>query len=226
MCESRNWYTVRSVYRYREQVNGMFCYEEIANLWLAESYENSFAVARNGTFFTTQNNQDMSYIGRMDSFELYDTEIESRTIAWSFPILSNLTPPNFIQCFFDNELIDDVTDEEIKLGGCRWFSSRALYLLSNHDQKLREYMYEEKVVLFLAESLKDAQLQARADIALYEKAIPGVKFLGRLSLEDIGASVLGHGTRLWSIRRKSSLDSYDYVKTFIDIGNWPELGGD
>jgi len=83
-------------------------------------------------------------------------------------------------------------------------------------EELGKYLYEERVLLWRAESFDEAFEMAKREAAEYESENEGVSFTGRSDAYEIVDDIIGHGSELWSLQRGSNFEPYYYVKTFID----------
>jgi Domain of unknown function (DUF4288) len=97
------------------------------------------------------------------------------------------------------------------------FRARAGQQTAFTDLATGESAYEERITLWSAESADDAIEQAEADARRHE-AQRDVEYLGMAQsyrLEDEP----GDGAEIFSMTRKSTLESDPYLDTFFDTGD-------
>lgn len=99
----------------------------------------------------------------------------------------------------------------------RWFAVRSVYQSpSPADDSVERYSYEERLVLFRAESAADAIRQAEAEAAVYTKTGPSHS-LGYFETYDIEDEI-GPGAEVFSLIRDSSLEDEEYLGRHFDTG--------
>jgi len=110
-----------------------------------------------------------------------------------------------------------------------WFSARCVFqhemlrdAVDNGPNLLRDanaYLYEERIVLVLADSMSEALRKGGEWAKQYVEANDEVKALGFIEVFHLFDSVVSDGTEVFSLMRESNLDLAAYVDYFFDDGS-------
>jgi hypothetical protein len=98
-----------------------------------------------------------------------------------------------------------------------WYSVRTIY---RHDDVAASAhpVFEERVVLFRAESFDNAMSKAQQEAEAYGKGLKGVTFLGFFDCYELPDDTVGDGTEVFSLLRQSELPDDEYLTQFFDTG--------
>lgn len=118
--------------------------------------------------------------------------------------LAKLAPPQFRSGFFDDP---------------EWFGVRSFYRFEGRDDHddPRPY-YEERVVLFKADTFAEAVARAEAESEEYADVFDDCQALGCFQAFAIADDVRD-GAEIYSLMRSSTLEPDDYLDHFFDTGD-------
>jgi len=97
----------------------------------------------------------------------------------------------------------------------KWYAIKCIFEVPAREE-LGKHLYEERVLLWKAESFEEAFEFAKKEAKEYEKEAEGISFIGRSDAYEIDHDIIGHGSELWSHQRGSNFEPHNYVRTFID----------
>ena len=99
-----------------------------------------------------------------------------------------------------------------------WYSVRCIFKASDRDA------YEERITLWLAESIDDAIRRAETEASEYGADI-GLTYVGFAQAYDLKTTSVENGSEVFSLIRESSLQASDYIDRFFDTGTELERKG-
>jgi hypothetical protein len=99
-----------------------------------------------------------------------------------------------------------------------WYSARCIFRHTAYSPERGREVYEERIVLFRAESADDAIRRAEEDAMRYEQETNGVEYLGYCMTYHLFECSVGDGSEVFSLIRESDLDSGEYISRFFDTG--------
>ena len=91
-----------------------------------------------------------------------------------------------------------------------WFGVRCVF-------RIESGLFEERITVWLAESIDDAIALAEADAHEYAHDI-AAEYLGLAQAYRLAASELRSGTEVFSLMRESPLQPDEYLDAFFDSG--------
>ena len=99
-----------------------------------------------------------------------------------------------------------------------WYSARGIFRHAPSESSGGKLVYEERVVLFRAESFEDAIRQAEVEAEEYCSHLSGVSYLGYVMVYHLPSPKVAGGTVVFSLLRSSNLPPKAYLKRFFDTG--------
>ena len=103
-------------------------------------------------------------------------------------------------------------------GAQGWYSVRCIFRAADRP------VYEERITLWLADSIDDAIRLAEIEASEYGADI-GWSYIGLAQAYDLKAESVGNGSEVFSLIRNSSLQAIDYLDRFFDTGTEVERKG-
>ncbi len=99
------------------------------------------------------------------------------------------------------------------LGHEPWYAVRSV--LFDPANKL----FEERTVLFSAETSEEAFELAKAEAEDYCQSIGEMEYTGYSDHYHLSDAELGNGVEIFSLTRNSELSAQEYIKQFLDTGS-------
>lgn len=94
-----------------------------------------------------------------------------------------------------------------------WFGARTVYAGMENETRI----YEERIIVLLAESMDDAIEKADKEAASYAED-NGMEYLGYVNVFLISDEAIRDKTEVYSLMRESELGPSEYLDTFFDTG--------
>ncbi|MEO6809662.1 MAG: DUF4288 domain-containing protein [Isosphaeraceae bacterium] len=98
-----------------------------------------------------------------------------------------------------------------------WYSARCLFRHIGLPAEPGMAVYEERIVLFRADSFENATRKAEDEAREYTSE--EIEYLGFVELFHLFEPVVGDGSEVFSLMRTSALGSEDYITRFLDTGS-------
>jgi len=80
-------------------------------------------------------------------------------------------------------------------------------------------VYEERIVLFRADSAEEAMSRAAGEAAAYVEALGSGEVHGFQQSYELAAGDIGDATEVFSLMRTSALDAESYLTRYFDTGD-------
>ncbi|RDI97150.1 hypothetical protein DVT68_17410 [Dyella solisilvae] len=97
------------------------------------------------------------------------------------------------------------------------FSVRSIFLWGQRDDQRLEYLYEERITLWRAETIDAAIEMAEIDARSYIEG--SGEYLGFSQAFALFEPVASSGAEVFSLLRESDLPPRDYLNSFFDTGH-------
>ncbi len=99
-----------------------------------------------------------------------------------------------------------------------WFGAKTLYEHTDRQEADGSNLFEERIVLILADNFDDAILKSEVEGNDYAYDDSGIKYLGYVNVFKLFDSEIADKTEVFSLMRSSQLKSNEYINTFFDTG--------
>jgi hypothetical protein len=100
-----------------------------------------------------------------------------------------------------------------------WYAVRCVFRTDSDRLAPGEHAYEERITLWRAESFDDAIAQAEAEAHAYVETIESTDEFTGLAQAFHLFDDPGHGMEVFSLIRRSRLDTDEYLARFFDTGD-------
>jgi hypothetical protein len=105
---NKTWFSVKQIFLHKPENKGIKpWYEERVILILATNEDDANQKARlDGEEYCLSNNETCRFIEIIDTYELYEAEIEDKTEVFSSKTISSLSPDDFVSQFYPDSPSD------------------------------------------------------------------------------------------------------------------------
>ena len=106
-----------------------------------------------------------------------------------------------------------------------WFGVKTLYSFKQSDKDLPDRIYEERIVLFNADSFDEAIRFAEEEASSFVARDQRYEFLNYADAYMMPEASPSAGTEIYSKMFRSELNEKDYIDLFYDRGKSREMRG-